>query len=104
MVVKCQACLCSVSREPWALLGYIELATDRLDARSLPRKWYELSDDSLRNIGDRWIDAGKTVALHVPSAAIRGEWNILLNPAHRDFRKLRIEKPKAFAFDLRMFR
>jgi RES domain-containing protein len=80
------------------------LATDRLDARSLPRKWYELSDDSLRNIGDRWIDAGKTVALHVPSAAIRGEWNILLNPAHRDFRKLRIEKPKAFAFDLRMFR
>lgn len=32
MVVKCQTCLCSVSREPWALLGYIELATDRLDA------------------------------------------------------------------------
>lgn len=80
------------------------LATERLDPRSLPRKWYELRDDSLRNIGDRWIHAGKTVALHVPSAAIRGEWNALLNPAHRDFRKLHIDKPKAFAFDLRMFR
>ena len=80
------------------------LATEHLDLHSLPRKWYELRDDSLRTIGDRWIRAGNTVALHVPSAAIRGEWNVLLNPEHPDFRKLRIEKPKAFEFDLRMFR
>lgn len=80
------------------------LATEHLDPHSLPRKWNELRDDSLRTIGDRWIRAGTTVALRVPSAAIRGEWNVLLNPAHPDFRKLRIEKPKAFEFDLRMFR
>ena len=80
------------------------LATERLDLHSLPRKWFALRDDSLRAIGDLWIRGGKTVALHVPSAAIRGEWNVLLNPEHPDFRKLRIEKPKAFAFDLRMFR
>ena len=80
------------------------LATERLDLYSLPRKWYALRDDSLRTIGDLWIREGKTVALHVPSAAIRGEWNVLLNPQHPDFRKLRIEKPKAFEFDLRMFR
>jgi len=40
----------------------------------------------------------------VASAAIRGEWNVLLNPEHSDFRKLKIERPKAFEFDLRMFR
>ena len=80
------------------------LATERLDLHSLPRKWYALRDDSLRTMGDLWIRGGKTVALHVPSAAIRGEWNVLLNPEHPDFRKLRIEKPKAFEFDLRMFR
>jgi hypothetical protein len=28
----------------------------------------------------------------------------LLNPEHSDFRKLKIEKPKPFEFDLRMFR
>ena len=30
MVVKCQACLHSVSREPWALLGPVHLLTDDL--------------------------------------------------------------------------
>jgi hypothetical protein len=27
----------------------------------------------------------------------------LLNPQHSDFRKLKIEKPQPFEFDLRMF-
>jgi len=80
------------------------LVVEHLNLHSLPRKWHELRDDALRIIGDRWIRAGKTVALQVPSAAIRREWNVLLNPEHPDFRKLRIEKPKAFEFDLRMFR
>jgi RES domain-containing protein len=77
---------------------------ERIDLKSLPRKWYELRDESLRTFGDRWIRAGRTVALHVPSAAIRGEWNVLLNPEHSDFRKLKIQKPNPFEFDLRMYR
>lgn len=81
-----------------------QVAIDRLDLISLPSKWNELKDESLRTFGDRWIDAGKTSALYVPSAAIRGEWNVLINPQHSDFRKLKIEKPKPFEFDLRMFR
>lgn len=55
---------------------------ERIDLKSLPRK--ELRDESLRAIGDRWIRADKTIALHVPSGAIRGEWNVLLNPEHSD--------------------
>jgi len=81
-----------------------DIASERLNLKSLSRKWYELRDESLGTLGDRWIRAGETLALHVPSAAIRGEWNVLLNPEHSDFRKLKIEKPKPFEFDLRMFR
>ena len=81
-----------------------DISTERLDLKSLSRKWYELRHESLGTLGDRWIRAGETLALHVPSAAIRGEWNVLLNPEHSDFRKLKIEKPKPFEFDLRMFR
>lgn len=70
----------------------------------LPRKWYEMRDESLRAFGDRWIRAGTTVALHVPSAAIRGEWNVPVNLEHSDFRKLKIERRQRIEFDLRMFR
>jgi RES domain-containing protein len=81
-----------------------DVASGRLELKALPRKWHGVSDESLRAFGDRWIGAGMTVALHVPSAAIRGEWNVLLNPGHSDFRKIKIARPRRFEFDLRMFR
>ena len=74
------------------------------DLKSLPQDWHETRDESLHHFGDEWIRASKTVALLVPSAAILGEWNVLLNPSHSDFRKIRFREPKAFAFDLRMFK
>ncbi|MGO8983830.1 MAG: RES family NAD+ phosphorylase [Terriglobales bacterium] len=80
-----------------------DLPTERLDLKSLPRKWHVLRDESLRKFGDHWIRAGKTMAMYVPSSAIRGEWNVLLNPGHPNFSRLKIEKPKRFEFDLRMF-
>ena len=79
------------------------VSSERLDLKYLPRNWYKLRDESLRKFGDRWIGTGGTVALHVPSAAIRGEWNVLLNPGHSDFRRLKIQHSKPFEFDLRMF-
>ena len=81
-----------------------DVVTERVDLKSLPLRWYQRRDDSLRIFGDNWIRAARTVALYVPSAAIRGEWNVLLNPAHPDFHKLKIQAPKLFEFDLRMFR
>lgn len=80
------------------------LRTERLDIKSLPRDWYQLRDESLRAYGDRWIRNSTSTVLYVPSAAIRGEWNVLLNPDHPDFAKLAFQKPKPFEFDLRMFR
>jgi RES domain-containing protein len=81
-----------------------DLAADRLEIRSLPQNWDKLRTEFLRKFGDAWIRDAKTVALHVPSAAIPGEWNVLLNPAHADFVRIKIQKPKPFQFDLRMFR
>src|SRR5208337_3655286 len=79
------------------------IATERLDMKSLPVNWHKSRGESLRHFGDEWVRAQKTVALHVPSAAVSGEWNALLNPAHSDFRKTKIHKPQPFEFDLRMF-
>lgn len=80
------------------------LEISRVDLKTLPANWRETRDESLRRFGDDWIRAGQTAALLVPSAAIRGEWNVLLNPAHGDFSKIRFRKPQPFEFDVRMFR
>lgn len=76
----------------------------RLDPTSLPAGWHESRDESLRRFGDDWIRRGETAALLVPSAAIRGEWNVLLNPTHTDFSKIKFGNPERFEFDARMFR
>jgi RES domain-containing protein len=80
------------------------LTISKLDSYVLPADWYESRDESLREFGDEWIRSGKSVALLVPSAAIRGEWNVLLNPAHADFSQIRFGSPERFKFDARMFR
>jgi len=41
--------------------------------------------------------------VQVPSAVVQGEFNFLLNPAHKDFKKVKILKTEAFAFDKRLF-
>lgn len=76
----------------------------RIDVKMLPAGWHETRDESLRAFGDDWIRGGKSVALLVPSAAIRGEWNILLNPMHPDFSMIIFRDPMPFEFDMRMFR
>lgn len=81
-----------------------DLEIARLNIEDLPARWHQSRDESLRRFGDDWIRAGKTAALLVPSAAILGEWNVLLNPVHADFPRIIFHKPQSFKFDLRMFR
>jgi RES domain-containing protein len=79
-------------------------AIGRIDPKALPEGWHETRDESLRRFGDDWVRNGETAALFVPSAAIRGEWNVLLNPLHRDFSSIQLREPEPFEFDVRMFR
>jgi len=74
----------------------------RINLKTLPEDWHETRNESLRRFGD-WIRKGETAALLVPSA-IRGEWNVLLNPLHRDFSTIQLREPEPFEFDVRMFR
>jgi RES domain-containing protein len=76
----------------------------RVTHETLPDRWDQSRDETLRRFGDDWIRAGDCVGLLVPSAAIRGEWNVLLNPVHQDFSKIQFRDPVPFEFDVRMFR
>ena len=74
-------------------------------AADLPRNWSAADPPSqLREIGQRWLDAGAAAVLKVPSAVVVEEWNYVLNPQHPDFKKLIFQKPKRFQFDRRLAR
>lgn len=79
------------------------METVTLDVGILPPRWYETRDESLRRFGNEWIRTGLSAALLVPSAAIRGEWNVLLNPVHAEFPRILFSDPEPFEFDARMF-
>ncbi len=81
-----------------------EIEVRRIELNYLPGNWHETRDESLRRFGDEWISAGGSVALLVPSTAIRGEWNVLLNPAHPDFSRIKFKDAKPFEFNVRRFR
>ena len=76
----------------------------RLEPNKLPRGWWTDDVEPLRSLGDRWIRDAASLAIEVPSAALRMEWNVLVNPLHPEIANLKIETPQPFHFDARMFR
>lgn len=56
-----------------------------------------------RQIGDDFISEKKCCLLQVPSAVVKGDFNILINPFHREFKKIKITESLKFPFDRRFF-
>lgn len=54
-------------------------------------------------MGGEFIKSNKTLVLKVPSAIVDEENNYILNPEHRDFKKVKIAAVKKFQFDKRLF-
>jgi RES domain-containing protein len=75
-------------------------------SREVLEKDWRLSppSDSTRDIGTQWVEKARSAVLRVPSAIIPEECNLLLNPQHRDFEKIRIGKERPFALDDRMWK
>jgi RES domain-containing protein len=81
------------------------LTIDTVKIGSLPKDWRRYpAPEALKDIGTTWVAKGSTAILTVPSAVIPEEQNYLLNPAHRDFRRIRIHKATPFQFDPRMWK
>lgn len=54
-------------------------------------------------LGHAWLQAGRTLALRVPSVIVPQEHNLLLNPAHPEFAQVRLaSEPEPFHFDERL--
>lgn len=81
------------------------LEITRVEVDALPRGWRRSPPpDALAAIGSDWARRASTAALSVPSALVPGERNLLLSPAHPDFRRIRVGKPDFFSLDPRLAR
>ena len=77
---------------------------ERIEVRTLPSDWRNERNVALPRIGAAWARSLRSLALLVPSAAVEGEWNVLINPEHPDAKLIQFAAPRPFRFDERMFR
>ena len=53
-------------------------------ASDLPARWARGASRSTQSVGDLWVRAARSAALHLPSAVVQEEENVLINPQHAD--------------------
>lgn len=70
---------------------------------TLKKGWYKDFTYS-RYIGTQFLRSGNNLLLECPSAVIHEEMNYLINPAHKDFKKLKLITTDHFNFDERLFK
>jgi RES domain-containing protein len=75
-----------------------------LDNKSLTNDWkvFPLGINT-QKLGDDFVKSNKFLALKVPSAAVQGDFNYLVNPNHEDFFKVKILSSVPYSFDDRLF-
>lgn len=82
-----------------------DLRIESREAHDLPSDWRVYpAPDSLKDLGTAWARGREAAVLSVPSAVIPYERNVLLNPVHPDFGRIRIHPAEPFAFDPRMWK
>lgn len=78
-------------------------STETLAADKLPEGWSKNpAPDALRKTGDAFIKNGKKLGLRVPSVVMPEEYNLLLNPLHPDFKKVKVIRQRQIPIDERL--
>lgn len=86
-------------------VGIPEHLVKAADVRALPADWARTSlHPATQRIGDRWLDSLESVVLAVPSAAVIGEVNYIVNPMHPDFAGLQPGEITDYRYDPRIVR
>ncbi|MFP5041350.1 RES family NAD+ phosphorylase [Parasediminibacterium sp. JCM 36343] len=77
----------------------------KLIPTDLPTDWNAFPHPSATQaIGDQFIGDNKYCVLQIPSAVTQGDYNLLINPNHPDFIRIKIISIENFPFDKRIFK
>lgn len=86
-------------------LGQIEIVVpDDIVKEIYPYKRIPASEVSTQAFGDQWLKQRRTLVLFVPSVASDGDFNALINPEHKDFKRLQVSSETPVRWDKRLFK
>jgi RES domain-containing protein len=81
------------------------LSRERVEISALPPAWREFpAVPELTQVGDEFVKKAENCLLLVPSALAVSENNVLINPEHREFKLITVNKTGPLEYDPRMFR
>ncbi len=81
------------------------ISIQKLNVSDLPTNWNTFPHPSTtQTIGNKFIADNKFCILQIPSAVTQGDYNLLINPNHRDFKRIKIIATDKFPFDKRIFK
>ncbi len=80
-----------------------ENSISTIDPEELPVNWKDISPPlALKQLGDAFLKKQDHLVLKLPSAIVPKEFNYLLNPLHKDMKKVKILQKQHFDFDERL--
>jgi RES domain-containing protein len=81
------------------------IAPKELNPSSLPKDWRDSPAPlELADLGTQWARSNTSLLLRVPSAVVESEYNILINPLHRDVPRVKLVKVVPYKMDERLMR
>jgi RES domain-containing protein len=81
-----------------------DVTRERVEARHPPANWREsAAPPDLARIGDEFAQRGERCLLLVPSVLAPDENNCLINPEHRDYKRIAVRGMEPLELDPRMF-
>jgi RES domain-containing protein len=82
-----------------------DISAEQIEIGDLIESWRDpAAPPQLARYGDDFAQLGSHCLLFVPSVLAPSENNCLINPAHRDYSRIRVLKPEPLVYDPRMFR
>jgi RES domain-containing protein len=80
-----------------------DVQAESVSVNRLPIDWPARTEVT-RGLGDGWLTKGSAALLTVPSAIVPETFNVLLNPAHQDTKRIDIIQADEHAIDPRLLR
>ncbi len=77
----------------------------KIDIDELPDSWKDVpAPIEIQSLGMKWITEEKYLGIKVPSIIVPSEFNLIINPLHPKFNKVKLISVKPFSFDTRLIK